>query len=69
MHATESGHKEVERLICHGRQAGLLRLDPEADVPAIQFVGFQTSIEEIGELFHQVYLLKRLPEPLACGPE
>ena len=40
VHATESGQKEAERLICHSCWAGLPRLDPEADVPAIQLMGF-----------------------------
>ena len=43
VHATKSGWKEVERLMCHGCQHGLLRLDPETDVPIIQLVGYQTS--------------------------
>ena len=35
MHATESGWKEAERLICHGCQQGLPKLDSGADVPAV----------------------------------
>ena len=53
VHATESGWKEAERLICHSCQGGLPRLDPKADVPAVQLMGFWTSREEIRELFHQ----------------
>ena len=39
------------------------RLDPEADVTTIQLMGYRTSREEIRDLFHQVYMLKRLPSP------
>ena len=70
VHAAESRQKEVERLIhCHGHWCGLPRLDPKVDVPAIQLVGYQTSREEIGDLFHQVYMLKRLPRPPLCRPK
>ena len=69
VHAAESRQKEAERLICHSHGHGLPRLDPEADVPAVQLVGYQTSREEIGYLFHQVYMLKRLPGPPLCRPK
>ena len=39
-HAAKSGQKEVERLICRGVWHGILRLAPEADVSAIQLVGY-----------------------------
>ena len=66
--AAESGWKEAERLICCGCQHGLPMLDPKVDVPAIQLIGYQASREEIGDLFHWVYMLKRLPGPPLCGP-
>ena len=69
VHAAESGQKEAERLICHSHWHGLPRLDPKVDVSAVQLVGYQTSREEIGDLFHQVYMLKRLPGHPPCGPE
>ena len=69
VHATELGWKEAERLICWGHQHGLLRLDPETDVPAVQPVGYQTSQEEIRGLFHEVYMLKRLPGLPPCRPK
>ena len=69
VHAAESGQKEAEMLIHHSCQHGLPRLDPEADASAIQLVGYRTSREEIGDFFHQVYMLKRLPGPPLCGPE
>ena len=68
VHATEVGQKEVEMLICQGHWHGLPRLNPGADVPAIQLVGYQTS-QEIQDLYHEVYLLKRLPVPLPCRPK
>ena len=69
VHATKSGQKEAESLIHCGCWHGLLRLDPEVDVPVIKLVGYQTSQEEIRGLFLKVYMLKRLPSPLPCGPE
>ena len=69
MHAAESGWKEAERLFHCGCRHGLPRLDPEADASAIQLVGYQTTLEEIGELFHQVYSLRRLPGSLPYRPE
>ena len=69
VHAAESGQKEAERLIHCGHWHGLPRLDPEVDVPAVQLVGYQTHREDIGDLFHQVYMLKRLPRPPLCGPK
>ena len=67
--AAESRQKEAERLICHGHRQGLPRLDSEVDVSAIQLVGHQMSREEIGDLYHQVYVLKRLPGPPPLGPK
>ena len=46
-----------------------MRSDPEADVPTIKPVGYQTSHKEIRDLYHSVYLLRRLPGPLPCGPQ
>ena len=66
-HAAESGQKEVERLIHHGHQQGLPRLDSKVDVSAIQLVGYWTSREEIWDLYHQVYMLMRLIRPPLCG--
>ena len=56
-HAAESGQKEAERLIYQGHWQGLLRLNPEANVPAIQLVGYQTWRRAKGGLL----------QPL-CGP-
>ena len=69
VHATKSRQKEAERLICHSHWQGLPKLDSGPDVSAIQLVGYQMSSKEIGDLYHQVYALKRLPRPLLCGPE
>ena len=69
VHTTESGWKEVERLICCSCWHDLPRLDPRTDASAIQLMEYQTSREEIRELFHQVYMLKRLPGPLLCRPK
>ena len=69
VYATELGQQEAERLIYQGHQYGLPRLNPEMNVPAIQLVGYQTSQEEIQNLFHEVYMLKRLPGLSPCGPK
>ena len=66
LHTTKQGQKEAERLICQGHQQSLPRLDPEADVPAIQLVGYWTSHKEIRDLYHDIYLLRRLPSSLPC---
>ena len=59
-HALEQGQKEAECLICWGCQHCLLRLDPKADISAIQLVGAQTSREEFESLYYEVYKLWRL---------
>ena len=48
-------------MICWGHQHSLLKLDPKADVSAIQLVGPQTSKEEFRALYYEVYKLRRLP--------
>ena len=45
------------------------RSDTEADIPAIKLEGYMTSHKEIRDLYHSVYLLRRLPSPLPCGPQ
>ena len=57
IHAAESGWKEAERLIQCSCQQGLPKLDSEVDVSAVQLAGYQMSSEEIGDLYHQVYVL------------
>ena len=39
------------------------------DISAIQLVGYQSTREEIRDLYHQVYKLRRLLGSLLCGPE
>ena len=63
------GRKETEHMVCQGHQHGLPHLDPQVDVCAIQVVGPQASREEIRDLYHQVYKLRRLPGSPPCGPE
>ena len=69
LQAAHLGRKDVECMICWGHQHGLLCLDPQPDVSAIQAVRPQTSREEIGDLYYQVYKLQRLPGSPPCGPE
>ena len=68
-HATDEGWKEAEQTVCQGCQQGLPRLDPEADVSAIQLVGPQTMKEEILSLYLEVYKQQRLPGSLPREPE
>ena len=56
-------------MINQGHQHDLLHLYPQVDISTIQVVGYQTTREEIRDLYHQVYKLRRLPESLLCGPE
>ena len=69
VHVAESGWKKAERLICCIHWHSLPRLDPEADTSTVQLVGYQTSREETGDIFHQVYMLKRLSRPPLCWPK
>ena len=61
LQATHSGWKEAEQMISQGCQHGLPHLDPQADVSAVQSVGYQSTREEIWDLYHKVYKLRRLP--------
>ena len=68
LHTTEQGLKEAKRFVQWGHWQGLSRPNPGADVPAIKLVGYQTSHKEIQDLYHNVYLLRRLPGLPPCGP-
>ena len=59
-HALEQGQKEAEHMVCQGQHHGLLKLDPEVDISAIQLVGPQTSRKEIESLHYKVYKLQWL---------
>ena len=69
LYAAEQGQKEVEQMICQGHQHGLLKLDPQVDVSAVQLVGPQTSKEKFRDLYYQVYKLRRLPGSPLWGLE
>ena len=60
-YAMEQGQKEAEWMICWGCWHSLLKLDPKADISAIQLVGLQTSKEEFRALYYEVFKLRRLP--------
>ena len=60
------------------RQKGLFNGTPSrvypgwtqrSDIPAIKLVRYQTSCQEIRDLYHSIYLLRRLPGPLPCRPQ
>ena len=69
LHTTEEGKKEADRFICCGHQHGLLGPDLKANIPTLQLVGYQTSQKEIQDIYHEVYLIRRLPGPLPCRPQ
>ena len=69
VHAAKAEQKEAERLICWGYWHSLPGLNPEVVAPTIQLVGYKTSWKEIQDLYHEVYLLKRLPSLLPCRPK
>ena len=66
-HATDQRQKEAECMICQGCQHSLPKLDPQADVSAIQLVGPQTSKEDFRTVYYEVYKLRRLPGSLLWG--
>ena len=69
LHAAKWGWKEAERFICQGHQGSLPRPDLEADQSTMKLMGYWTSHKEIQDLYHSVYLLRRSPGPLPCGPQ
>ena len=64
-HASEQGQKEAECMVWHG----LLKLDPEADISAVQLVGPQTSRKDIESLYYEVYKLQQLLGSPSREPE
>ena len=56
-------------MIHQGCQHGPLHLDPQADLSVIQLVGYQSTREEIQDLYYQVYKLRRLTGSPLCRPE
>ena len=67
LHVAEWGQKEVERFICWGHWGSLQRPDPEADQSTMKLVGYWISHEEIRDLYHSVYMLRRSTGPPPCG--
>ena len=68
-HATNEGQKEVEHTVHRGHREGLPKLDPEADLSAIQLVSPKTTKEEILYLNLEVYKQQRLPGSPPGEPE
>ena len=68
-HAADEGQKEAEHTVCQGCWEGLPKLDPEADLSAIQLVGPETTKEEILSLYLEVYKQQKLPGSLPGEPE
>ena len=68
-HAANEGQKEAEHTVCQGCWEGLPKLDPEADLSAVQLVSPETTKEEILSLYLEVYKQQRLPGSPPGGPE
>ena len=68
-HASGQGQKEAEHMVCQGCRHRFPKLDPEADVPAIQLVGPKTNRKEIESLYYEVHKLQRLPGSPTGEPE
>ena len=68
-HTTDQGQKEAEQEVCWGHQKELQKLDPEADLSAIQLVSPHTSKEELWSLYLKVYKQWRLPGSPPGEPE
>ena len=54
-------------MVHQGHWHGLPCLDPQVDTPAIWAVEPWTTREEIGNLYYELYKLKRLPGSTPCG--
>ena len=68
-HAANERWKEAQQIVCQGCQQGLPKLDPEADLSAVQLVGPKTTKEEITSLYLKVYKQQRLPGSPPGEPE
>ena len=69
LHTAKWGWNEVERLICQGHWGSMWRPDLKADQSAMELVGYRTSHKEIWDIYHSVYLLRRLPVLPPCGSQ
>ena len=68
-HTADEGQKEAEQMVCWGHQQGLPKMNPEADISAIQLVGPQMMRDEIQSLYLEVYKQQRLPGSPPREPE
>ena len=59
----------MEQTVCQGSQKELPKLDPEADLFAIQLISPHTSKEELQSLYLEVYKQQRLPGSPPGEPE
>ena len=68
-HMADQGWKEVEWMVGQGHPKELPKLDPEADLSAIQLVSPHTSKEELQSLYLKVYKQQRFPGSPPGEPE
>ena len=61
--AAEQGQREAECMFCWGCWGSIFEPDPGVDQSAMELVGYWTSLKEMRDLYHSVYLLKRSPGP------
>ena len=67
LHAAGQGQKEAECTFCRGHWGSVSKPEPEADLSAMELVGYQTSRKEMRDIYHSVYLLRRTPGTPSCG--
>ena len=67
LHAAGQGQKEGEHMCCQGQQSSILEPNPKVDQSTMELIGYQTSRNEIRDVYHSVYLLKRLLGSPSCG--
>ena len=67
LHTAERGWKEVECMVCWGHWGSASDPEPEAGHSAMELVGYWTSCKEIGDIYQNVYLLRRPLGLPSCG--
>ena len=53
-------------MCCQGRQSHIPEPNPVVDQSAMELVGYQTSRQEMQDIYHSIYLLWRCPGSPSC---
>ena len=67
LHTAGQGQKEAEHMFCQGCWGSVPEPEPRADQSVMELGGYQTSRKEIRDIYHSVYLLRRIPGTPSCG--